>query len=46
LEDELEFIKEWSEAIKDKGFVEKWNAYMDQVIVNKKGNPEVYDIKQ
>ena len=46
LDDELEFIKEWSEAIKDKGFVEKWNAYMDQVIVNKKANPTVYDIKQ
>jgi hypothetical protein len=46
LEDELEFIKEWSEAIKDKGFIKKWNLYIDQVVANKKGNPVIYDIKQ
>ena len=46
LEDELDFIKEWSEAIKDKGFIEKWNSYIDQVVANKKGNPVIYDIKQ
>jgi len=46
LKDELEFIKEWSEAIKVEGFIEKWNSYIDQVIANKKGNPVVYNIKE
>jgi hypothetical protein len=46
LKDEVEFIKEWSQAIKDKGFIKKWNSYIDQVITNKKGNPVVYNIKE